>query len=158
FYDALRFDEKTTFEHFDFNRKPELDAKASAKAAELLKHSQYGDQLDTAEEFVTELRERSHEIPNLISPRLGDAKILQLPVAANSEVPAASHIVALPLGGRIQVNPWDDSLSFLKSPPPESVTRREKMPFEITPFDVYLTRAGETGKASQSAEAASPAN
>ena len=45
FTTALQFDEKKTFQHFDFERKPEEDAAASAKAAELLKNSPYKDQL-----------------------------------------------------------------------------------------------------------------
>ena len=141
FYDSLRFDEQTTFQHFDFNRKAEIDTAASAKAAELLKNSPYSDQLDIAESFVTELHARSHEIPNLISPRLGDARILQLPVVTKTpDDPLAGHIVALPLGGRIRLDPWDDSLELLKARPAGSATEREKMPFEITPFMIYLTR------------------
>ena len=91
--------------------------------------------------FMAELRDRSREIPNLISPRLGDAKLLQLPVAtAAGETADAGHIVALPLGGRVKMNPWDDSLEMLKSTVVGTVANREKMPFEITPFVIYLTR------------------
>jgi hypothetical protein len=150
FYDALRFDEKTTFQHFDFNRKQEMDVAASTKASELLKNSPYSDQLETAESFVSELHYRSHEIPNLISPRLGDARILQLPIVPKSaDDSMARHIVALPLGGRVSLNPWDDSLELLKSRPAGSATERQKMPFEITPFMIYLTRVSETPKPSE---------
>jgi hypothetical protein len=77
----------------------------------------------------------------LISPRLGDAKLLQLPVTANTdEVAAVGHIVALPLGGRIKMNPWDDSLELLKSTTVGTIANRDKMSFEITPFMIYLTR------------------
>jgi hypothetical protein len=139
----LHFDERATFQHFNFNHNPEDDAKASAKAAELLKNSPYKDQLHTPESFVAELQQRSHEIPNLISPRLGDATLLQLPVDPTTlDQSAASHIVALPLGGRIKVDPWSDHLDLLKAKPVGSVAEREKMPFEITPFVLYLTRVG----------------
>jgi len=159
FYDALRFDEKSTFQHFDFNRRPEMDAAASTKAAELLKNSPYSDQLETAESFVNELHARSHEIPNLISPRLGDEKILQRSVMTTpSADPLAGHIVALPLGGRVQLNPWDDSLELLKSRPAGSPSEREKMPFEITPFMIYLTRVAEDPKASAPVESPQPGN
>jgi hypothetical protein len=141
FYDRLQFDDKKAFQHFDFNRRPEDDAAASAKASEILKNSPYKDQLATAEMFMAELRDRSREIPNLISPRLGDAKLLQLSVAAKADQEApAGHIVALPLGGRVKMNPWDDSLELLKSQTVGAVANREKMPFEITPFVIYLTR------------------
>ena len=111
FFDRLQFNDKKMFQHFDFERKPEEDAAASAKAAELLKNSPYKDQLGTAEMFMAELQERAREIPNLISPRVGDAGLLKLPVAAKAEeAESAKHIVALPLGGRVKLNPWDDSL------------------------------------------------
>jgi hypothetical protein len=150
FYDRLQFDDKKMFEHFDFERKPEEDAAAIAKASDLLKNSPYKDQLGTAEMFMSELLGRAREIPNLISPRVGDAGLLRLSVAAkNGEGESARHIVALPLGGRIKLNPWDDSLALLKAQAVGSVANREKMPFEVTPFVIYLTRVGaENPKAS----------
>jgi hypothetical protein len=144
FYDRLiRFDEKKTFQHFDFVRSREEDSAAGAKAAELLKSSPYKDQLRTAGMFIAELQKRSREIPNLISPRLGDSILIKPPVAADTEdKPDANQIVALPLGGRVKLDPWDDTLNLLKSQPVGSITEREKMPFEITPFVLYLTRVG----------------
>ena len=151
FYDRLQFEDKKMFDHFDFERKPEEDAAASAKASDLLKSSPYKDQSGTAEMFMSELLGRSREIPNLISPRVGDAGLLKLSVAAKSaDAEAARHIVALPLGGRVKLDPWDDSLALLKAQAVGSVSNREKMPFEVTPFEIYLTRVGsESPKASQ---------
>jgi len=141
FFDRIQSNPEKTFPHFDFDRRPEDDAAASAKGAELLKKSPYKDQLATAEMFMAELRDRSSEIPNLISPRLGDAGLLQLPVAARTDEEAkAGHIVALPLGGRVKMNPWNDTLEMLKARTVGAVAEREKMPFEITPFVIYLTR------------------
>jgi hypothetical protein len=143
FYDRLQFDEKKIFQHFDFERKPQEDAAASAKGAELLKNSPYNDQLETAEMFTAELQERGHEIPNLISPRVGDIRLLKLPVAAkNEDGESARHIVALPLGGRVKMDPWDDTLALLRAKTVGTVADREKMPFEVTPFMIYLTRVG----------------
>ncbi len=152
FYDRLmEFNEKHTFQHFDFSRDPKVDALAGARAAELLKNSPYKDQLGTAEAFIVELQQRSREIPNLISPRLGDIGLIQLPVIAKVEGESdASHIVALPLGGRVKLNPWDDTLELLKSQPVGTVAEREKMPFEVTPFVIYLTRVpSDTTKTSE---------
>ncbi|HEY2645851.1 MAG TPA: hypothetical protein VGI34_02700 [Candidatus Acidoferrales bacterium] len=143
FYDRMQFDDKKIFQHFDFQRKPEEDAAASAKASELLNNSPYKDQLDAAQTFIAELHDRAREIPNLISPRLGDVGLLKLSVAAKSpEAESANHIVALPLGGRIKLDPWDDKLALLKTAPTGTVTNRDKMPFEVTPFVIYLTRVG----------------
>jgi hypothetical protein len=151
FFDRLQFDDKTMFQHFDFARKPEEDAAATAKASELLKNSPYKDKLGTAEMFMAELLGRTREIPNLISPRVGDAGLLKLSLTAKTgEGESARHIVALPLGGRIKLDPWDDSLALLKAQAVGSVADREKMPFEVTPFMLYLTRVGsENPKASE---------
>jgi hypothetical protein len=54
--------------------------------------------------------------------------------------PAASPVVALPLGGRVKMDPWSDKLEMLKAKPVGTVAEREKMPFEVTPFMLYLTR------------------
>jgi hypothetical protein len=158
FYDRLQFDDKKMFQHFDFERKPEEDAAASTKASDLLKNSPYKDQLGTAEMFMAELLGRAREIPNLISPRVGDAGLLKLSVAAKTdEGESARHIVALPLGGRIKLDPWDDSLALLKAQAVGTVADREKMPFEVTPFMLYLTRVGaENPKTSELGVAAHP--
>ena len=52
----------------------------------------------------------------------------------------STHIVALPLGGRVKMDPWNDKLEMLKTKPVGQVAEREKMPFEVTPFMLYLTR------------------
>ena len=150
FFDRLQFDDKKLFQHFDFERKPEEDSAASAKAGELLKNSPYKDQLGTAEMFVAELQGRVREIPNLISPRVGDAGLLKLSVVAKAdEAESARHIVALPLGGRVKLDPWDDTLALLKPAAVGTVKDREKMPFEVTPFQLYLTRVGSGPKISE---------
>ena len=46
----------------------------------------------------------------------------------------------MPLGGRIKMDPWSDKLEMLKAKPVGAVAEREKMPFEVTPFMLYLTR------------------
>ena len=51
-------------------------------------------------------------------------------------------ITALPIGGRVKLDPWNDKLELTKSKPVGTIAEREKMPFEITPFMPYLTRFG----------------
>ena len=53
---------------------------------------------------------------------------------------AENAIAALPVGGSIKVDPWNDQLRMLKSKPVGSVAKDEKRPFQITPFAPYLTR------------------
>jgi hypothetical protein len=142
FFDrVLQFDEKKTFEHFGFARTKEEDEAAQTKAAELLKGSIYKDQLKSAELFMGELQLRSKEIPNLISPKLGNNVLARPSVtAASNTSPTPNQIIALPLGGRVKMDPWDDKLEMLKSKSVGNISEREKMPFEVTPFMPYLTR------------------
>ena len=151
FYDQLQFGDKQIFQHFAFDRNPAEDAAASAKGAELLRNSPYKDQLNTAQMFIAELQDRGREIPNLISPRLGDTGLIRSSVATKTgDAESARHIVALPLGGRIKLDPWDDTLVLLKAPATAASPDRSKMPFEVTPFEIYLTReATEKAKSSQ---------
>jgi Peptidase family M48 len=151
FFSRLRFDEKQTFRHFGFARTSEEEQAANHKGIELLMQSPYKDQVRTAQGFLQALQSRSKEIPNLISPHLGDRvpttwTITSAVSAAqlSAATPAASVLVALPLGGRIKVEPWSDQLQLLKSKPVGAVAEYEKMPFEVGPFVLYLTRQGDS--------------
>jgi hypothetical protein len=104
----------------------------------------------TAQLFVRALQNRSQEVPNLISSHLGDRVVTAwtgssaaAPVQ-NDEKEQRNLIAALPLGGRIKLDPWSDELQMIRSEPVASITEREKMPFEITPFLPYLTRQEES--------------
>jgi len=165
FFDQLLIDDKDSFRHFGFARTPEEEAAANTKGAELLtnalKNPQVAKvwQLNTASLFFQALQSRQKEIPNLISAHLGN-RVPVLPVvqstapvsapaganaltAANDQKPAAGQkFAALPIGGRVKMDPWNDKLEMLKSKPVGSVAEREKMPFEVTPFMPYLTRYG----------------
>jgi len=154
FFNRVRFDEKETFRHFDFARTPEEEQAAKAKGIELLRNSPYKEQAGGAQLFLQALKSRAKMIPNLISPHLGDRVSASWTVAsavfsaqAADEKPAAKGIVALPLGGRIKVDPWNDQLRLYKSKPVGMVGEAEKMPFEVTPFFFYLTRQGESAPA-----------
>jgi hypothetical protein len=160
FFNRVRFDEKETFRHFDFARTPEEEQAAKEKGVELLRNSPYQEQSGTAQLFLQALKNRAKAIPNLISPHLGDrvstswtivAAVFSAQPTEGDAKPAANVIAALPLGGRIKVDPWNDELRMLKSKPVGTMAESEKVPFEVTPFVVYLTRQGEHS----SAEAAS---
>ncbi len=152
FLNRVRFDEKETFRHFDFARTPEEEQAAKQKGIELLKNSPYKEQSGAAQLFLQALKNRSKEIPNLISPHLGDrvstswtvvAAVFSAQPSDGDAKPAGNVIAALPLGGRIKVDPWNDELRMLKSKPAGAVAESEKMPFEVTPFVLYLTRQGD---------------
>jgi hypothetical protein len=146
FLNRLRFNERETFRHFDFARSAEEEDSAQEKGIELLRNSPYKDQSGSAQLFLQALKDRSKEIPNLISPHLGDrvpANWVLTPGPSSALPPEAKPenvIAALPVGGRIKVDPWNDHLRMLKSKPVGAVAENEKRPFQITPFAIYLTR------------------
>jgi hypothetical protein len=161
FFDRIRIDEKEAINRFALSRPPEQELAANQKGSELLMKSPYKDQLATAQTFLQALQKRSKEIPNLISPHLGDNMPTNWTIAsiATSEptmgntvetspvdaVPQANahqvaSIVALPLGGRIKIDPFTGQLHLLKFKSTALANEYEKMPFEVTPVFLYLTR------------------
>lgn len=155
FFDRLIVDDKDTFKHFMFARDKDEEAAASVKAIELLRKSPYKDQMGSAALFLQALETRQKQIPNLISPHLGDRvpanSILQNVSAPAVSAPSDSQkpneakpnlVTALPLGGRIKLDPWSDRVEMIKAKPVAAVAEREKMPFELTPFMPYLVRYG----------------
>ncbi|MBZ5528149.1 MAG: M48 family metalloprotease [Acidobacteriia bacterium] len=163
FFDQLLIPDKDTFRHFYFARTPSEELDASKKAIELLKNSPYKDHLGNAGLFLTAIEQRSKEIPNLVSPHLGDripliAELKTAPGAEGSD--KSKQITALPIGGRVKIDPWDDKLSLIKSKPLGTLAEREKMPLEVTPFMPYLVRYGSAVSKqppAQGAAAAPPA-
>jgi hypothetical protein len=56
------------------------------------------------------------------------------------------QIAALPLGGRIKVDPWSDQVELSKGKQVALTSAREKMEFEITPFFPHLSRLGNSAE------------
>src|SRR6202045_2043642 len=159
FFDQLLgVQDKDTFRHFGFARTQEEENAASAKAAELLAKSPYNNQMASAKLFLAALDSRQKEIPNLISPHLGNRVLLtDLKVAAPATADKkVQTVTALPIGGRVKLDPWNDRLELLKSKPIGNVAEREKMPFEVTPFMPYLTRFGSEAAKPVAASANAP--
>jgi hypothetical protein len=112
--------------------------------------------------FFQALQSRQKEIPNLISPHLGNrvpGLSLASAATASADPKAAGNtqkIAALPLGGRVKMDPWNDKLEMIKSKPIGTIAEREKMPFEVTPFMPYLTRYGSDAGKPIAASASQP--
>jgi hypothetical protein len=146
FFNHLRFDEKETFHHLGFIRTPDEEQAASLEGKELLRKSPYKDQSGNAQYFLQALKNRSTAIPNLVSPHLGNrvaASWTIAPLEPSALKPPGDIIAALPLGGRIRVEPWNNRLEMMKSNAIGPVAEDEKMPFEVTPFVLYLTRQAD---------------
>src|SRR5262249_43124976 len=151
FFSRVRFDNKNTFKHFNFARTPEEEEAAQQKGIELLKNSPYKDKTSSAQVFLQTVQSHVKKIPNLINPHLSDrvsanravvAAALAGQPSADKDKEAASDktadapdekidknvIAALPLGGRIKIDPWNDQLRMLKSKPVGTVAEGENTP------------------------------
>ncbi len=133
---------------FHFQRTPEEMAEAARKTIEIMKASPY-QKTANAGLFLKELAARGPALPRLLQANLGnqfaDAGALKRLEAFAASAPALDEnkmeqIAALPLGSRVKVNPWNNQIVLVKTRPISLLSPREKMPFEITPFALYLTR------------------
>lgn len=148
FNDRMLFNDTQTFQRFSFERNAADEAAADAKAVELLKNSPYKDKLANAGLFVKQLEERRKFLPSLLQAHLGNpldngkdvrmqALVTNAPALKATDV---SQVAALPLGGRIKMDPFNNKLEISKNKPVSLLSAREKMPFEVTPLYPYLTR------------------
>jgi hypothetical protein len=161
FFDQLLIDDKETFRHFGFARTPDEEKQANAKALQILNNSPYKNQLGNAGLFLTALETRAKEIPNLISPHLGNRVPVVGDLKSTTPVDQKQNpqmIAALPIGGRVKLDPWNDKLDLIKSKPVGAVAEREKMPFEVTPFMPYLMRYGAEASKPIAASATRPSD
>ena len=161
FNDKLFFPDEQSFQRLDFKQSPADEEAADAKAIELLKNSPYKDKLGNAGLFLKALQEKAPELPRLIRPHLGNGfngkrMSMLLASAPALEDKRLDQIAALPLGGRVKVDPWTDQVELSKAKPTAITSAREKMEFEITPFFPYLTRLSTGGSEKMALTATSP--
>lgn len=143
FFDRLIFPDEETLRHLNFARTPEQLAQAGAKGFELMQKSPYKDQLGKAGLFFATLNHRSKELPSLINPNVGNGVIVQTELVAAApalEMANKDQVTALPLGSRVKIDPWSSQASLMQAKPVSLLSAREKMPFELSPFMLYLTR------------------
>jgi hypothetical protein len=153
FNDRMFFPDEDSFQRLDFKRRASDEEAADTKALELLKNSPYKDKLGSAGLFLKALQQSAPNLPNLIRPHLGNSlassKSIRMSVllasAPQLEPQRTDQIAALPLGGRIKLDPWSDQVELAKAKPVALTSAREKMPFELAPFFPYLTRLSSPG-------------
>jgi hypothetical protein len=153
FNDRMFFPDEDSFQRLDFKRHSGDEEAADTKALELLRNSPYKDKLGTAGLFLKALQESAPDLPNLIRPHLGNSfaegKNIRMSAllasAPQLEPQRTDQIAALPLGGRIKLDPWSDQVELAKAKPVTLTSAKEKMPFAITPFFPYLTRLSIPG-------------
>ncbi len=154
FNDRMFFPDERTFERMDFARDKAEEEAADKKAIELLNNSPYKDKLGNAGLFLKAVQASAPALKNLIRAHLGDS-LLNGDATRMSSLMTSSpqfdpkkpdQIAALPLGGRVKIDPWNDQLELIKTKPVSITTAAEKMPFEVTPFFPFLTRLSANGQ------------
>jgi hypothetical protein len=162
FNDRMLFNDDSTYQNLGFKHIPEEEQAADKKAVELLKNSPYAQKLDNVGLFLKVLQTRGPALGALLTTHLGN------PLAENGTVNRLSalasqgpaldmnkldQIAALPLGGRIKMDPWSDKVEMVKAAPVAITSARDKMPFEVTPFFPRLARYGAGANAAPSTAA-----
>jgi len=164
FNDRMLFTDESTYQNLGFRHNPEEETAANTKAEELLKNSPYGQKMQTAGLFLRQLQERSSAMSALLTAHLGNSYVDQkgqlthfaeiLNTAPQLDVKKLDQIAALPIGGRVKLNPWDDKVELIKAAPVALTSARDKLPFEVTPFFPHLTRLSSGSAASATTAAA----
>jgi len=167
FNDRMLFSDEGTYQNLGFRHIPEEEQAADKKAVDLLKNSPYAQKLDNVGLFLKALQQRAPSLNALLTTHLGN------PLATNGTVnrlsglatqgPALDNakldqIAALPLGGRVKINPWDDKAEMVKTAPVAITSARDKMPFEVTPFFPRLVRYGTGANAPAAAPTTAASN
>lgn len=153
FNDRMLFSDEGTYQNLGFKHIPEEEAAADKKAVEMLKASPYAQKLDSAGLFLKALQQRAPQLSALLQAHLGNnitenGTVTRMAALATT-APALDwnkldQIAALPLGGRVKLNPWDDKVEMVKAQPVAITSARDKMPFEVTPFFPRLARYNAT--------------
>ena len=161
FSDRMLFPDNQAFQRIDIKHTQKEESDADAKATELLQNSPYKDRLASPGLFLAALQEEAPELPNLLTGNMGTSLVkAQNKTKKKQEVAVAplirmsnlesnapkldnadvKQVAALPLGGRIKMDPWSDRIEISNSKAVPMLSARDKMPFEITPVFPYLTR------------------
>jgi hypothetical protein len=149
FNDRMLLRDEDILRRFDLKHSEQDEEGADGKAIEFLRNSPYKGKLGDAGLFLRAATKQAGHTPNLFGPRLGNRflpgretrPILQLMnVAPQLQRNRLDQIPALPLGARVKVDPWSDRAELARTKPVALIWAREKMPFQVTPLFLYLTR------------------
>ena len=128
----------------------------------MLNKSPYSQKLSSAGLYFKQLQARAPMVAALLTAHLGNnltdgkGQVVRLSALMNSapnlDDEKLDQLAALPLGGRVKLDPWEDGVEMIKAAPMTITNVRDKMPFELTPFFPRLTRltsAAQNGSASK---------
>jgi capsular polysaccharide biosynthesis protein len=148
FHSQTMLSDSELLQKFRFERSPEEMIAAGKKTVEIMKASPY-QKTANAGVFLKALGARAQALPRLLAANLGNQVADHDSLARLQEFAATApaldeskieQIAALPLGSRVKLNPWNNQIVLVKTRPLALLSAREKMPFEVTPFALHLTR------------------
>lgn len=167
FNDRLLFPDEATFARINMQHSDADDSEAAKKAMDLLNNSVYKDKLPNAGLFFEQLQARGKELAALNTPRLGDGLLRPdgtpwlsalMKGAPKLDQDKLDQIAALPLGSHLKIDPWDDKVLQLTVKPVPLLNARDKMPLELTPIILKLSRYAPPSAPVQAAPAAGTAS
>ena len=143
FSDRLLVEDRETLQRLAIKRPAHEEEEADHKALELLEAtSLYKDKLGPVGLFLKQMQLSQAALPHLLRGCLaesfvttGSAARLMAAIPGVPELKAADtqQLAALPLGSRIQLNPYTDMVQ-MRNVSVQVLNAREKMPFQITPM------------------------
>jgi hypothetical protein len=151
FTDQILIGDRETLKRFPFERPLAEEQEADNRAMALLQNSPYKDTLGNAGLFLRALSVKAGDMPALLRPHFGnplaDTNRLYRMAGMLGAAPALDptsmdQTAALPLGGRVRLDPWSARCELMDSARTGLLTVREKMPFQVTPLMPYLARFG----------------
>src|SRR5262245_47382781 len=122
FGDRMLFDDPEAFQKNDLKRDEKEETDADQKAAEYLKKSPYEAKLGNAGWFLKAVDTRAAQLQHLLLPHVGNTMVRGSEVrrmadlkqsAPDLDMTKLDQIAALPLGGRIRVDPWTAQIELM---------------------------------------------
>jgi hypothetical protein len=167
FSDRMLFPDNSSFERIPMHHTDTDNYAAAKKGMELLANSPYKDKLANVGMYLAELQIRSKALTALNQPRVGDGFFIDnqtdklwyqalLQKSPKIDMNNLTQIAALPLGSHLKVDAWDDRVIQLNVRPVALLNASDKLPFELTPVFLRLTRHTETPVPAQGASTATP--
>jgi len=161
-------DDAQAMEQFLFERVPEEESVADARAVQLLQNSPYKDDLAKAGLYLKAMQAHADDFQALIRPHFGndpergDVSMRMTPLVESApelQPLAVEQIAALPLSGRVKLDPWSAKIELMNQARPALLSASEKLPFQLTPLRPYLARYedAEARKVAKEAQAVPPA-
>ncbi|MGO8718408.1 MAG: hypothetical protein ACLQMO_04215 [Acidobacteriaceae bacterium] len=167
FPDNLMFADQATIRRVPLHHSDAENELAAKKALQLLENSPYKDKLANAGLYYKMILARAKVLPALMQPQLGDSLFTSpaddqvwmsalVAKAPKLDMANVRQIAALPLGSRIRIDSWNDTVELLNSKPVAVLSPSDKMPLELTPIFFRLRPYGQTAPIPVSTGAASP--